>query len=73
MNDVKPWYASKGVWGSVLAIVLPGLALANKQLGWLPADQDEIATLIANFGGVVAGVIALYGRITATAVIGAKS
>jgi len=71
MNDTTPWYASKGVWGSLVAIVATLLAVAtHNKVQILPADQDQLVSLIATAAGAVGGIVALYGRLTATKQIG---
>ena len=68
MNDTKPWYASKGVWGGIIAAVA-GLA---GMFGYAISDADvssltEVATgLVAAIGGAVS----VIGRIVATKRVG---
>lgn len=69
MNSSKPWYASRGIWGSVLGIVLPAFALLF-HASITDAQVQELATDAATIGGAVAAMIALYGRIKATKTIG---
>lgn len=57
----KPWYASKTVWGGLLAVVGPVAAVIFKHQ--LPAEfLDAIAASLASIGGAVA----IWGRFTAT-------
>ena len=71
LNDSQPWYASKAIWGGVLAIVLP-LAATLLHVSVSDADTQEIAALLAGAGGLVGGALAIYGRIKATKTIGGK-
>lgn len=59
MNE-KPWYKSKTIWGSIVAV----LALIAGAFGYNvgPEAQAEIVTGLI---GVVGGVFAIYGRIKA--------
>ena len=68
MNDIKPFWASVTLWGSVatfLGIVLPGFGFKvdpstiNNLFGSLQQTLDSILT----FGGLV---LTVYGRIKAT-------
>jgi len=63
MND-KPWYASRAVWGGVIA-VLSAIAGA---FGYTvsPELQGELALQITAIGGSVGGLLAVYGRVKAT-------
>ena len=56
----KPWYKSKTIWGSIVAV----LALAAGAFGYEvgPEAQEEIVTAVI---GVVGGALAIYGRIKA--------
>lgn len=66
-----PWWASRGIWGSLVAIVASLVALAShNKVNILPADQDQLVTLIMTIAGAVGGGVALYGRIMATKEIG---
>ena len=56
----KPWYKSKTIWGSIVAV----LALAAGAFGYEvgPEAQGEIVTALI---GVVGGGFAIYGRVKA--------
>ncbi len=71
-TETKPWYASKGVIGPIVA----GLALLASLFGIkvdaatqaIIVDQGvALATAFVTFGGLVLGI---YGRVTATKQIG---
>lgn len=73
MDDVKSWLASKTVWGGIVMV-------ACTILGWWkgitvdPATQAQVVdTAVQTFttlGNLVGGMLAIYGRITATKKIG---
>lgn len=71
MDGKKPWYASAGIWGAVIAVVA-GLAGI---WGWTlaPADQASLVTALSTIGAVVGGLIAGHGRAVATKQIGRSS
>lgn len=64
MNELtKGILQSKTVWGAVIAI-LSNMAL---MAGWDLGDTDGLAEHVS---GLVGGVLAIYGRITANQKIG---
>ena len=69
MNDIpKNWYASKTVWGGILALVVPMLGLVL-HLNISDAQVQEVATDLSLIGGAAAGLWAIYGRLKASAPI----
>ena len=68
MLDVKPWYQSKTIWGALIAIASPLLGRAGLDVGG--AEQAEIAEALTTLAGTVGGLLALYGRLTATKGVG---
>ncbi|MBU2328755.1 MAG: hypothetical protein KJ755_15630 [Alphaproteobacteria bacterium] len=68
MLDVKPWYQSKTIWGALIAIASPLLGRAGLDVGG--AEQAEIAEAMTTLAGTVGGLLALYGRLTATKGVG---
>lgn len=68
MLDVKPWYQSKTVWGALIAISAPLLGRAGLEVGG--AEQAQIADALTTLAGTVGGLLALYGRLTATKGVG---
>lgn len=70
--DTKAWYESKTIWGAVVAVVLPILGALNSKFAVLGADQDSLVTLLTSLGSAVGGLVAVIGRVTATATIAPK-
>ncbi|SIQ49034.1 hypothetical protein SAMN05880561_103184 [Rhizobium sp. RU33A] len=68
MLEMKPWYQSKTVWGALIAIAAPLLGRAGLELGG--NEQAEIAEALTTLAGTVGGLLALYGRLTATKGVG---
>ncbi|WP_313522801.1 hypothetical protein [Shinella sp.] len=64
MNDeTKPWYTSRTVWGALIAIAA---SLANAAgIEITAGDEGELADLLVSAAGVIGGLIAVYGRISA--------
>ena len=64
MYDVKSIFASKTIWGGLLALAASAAAIWGYSIS--PADQAQIVELITGFGGAIGSVLAIYGRIVAT-------
>lgn len=68
MESVKPWYLSRTIWASavVVAATLAGL------FGFVveDADIDLLADALLQTVSALAALIAIFGRIVATARIG---
>jgi hypothetical protein len=63
MNDVKAWYRSRTVWGALIAILA---SLANGAgIDVTTGDEAELADLAIAAVGVLGGIVALIGRISA--------
>lgn len=67
MNGTKVWWQSKAVWGSVIALFAGVATLAGVKLD--ATLQDQLASLLTGAGEVFGGALALYGRVTAKAVL----
>ena len=75
MDDNKPWYQSKTIWGSL--IMLASLALPAFGLVSLTPDQqsmmvNNIVGVVDAVLGLIGGILAIYGRFTAKTTIGKK-
>ena len=67
-DNTKPWYLSRGVIGSAVAIGAGVAAIFNYQID---ADlQASIAQEVLGFGSLAGGALALCGRIKASRKIG---
>jgi hypothetical protein len=71
MDAIKNWYQSKTVWGALIAVAASILHLLGINLG--PQDQLELADIAMALTGAIGGLLALYGRLVATAAIGGKA
>ncbi len=68
-DESKPWYTSRAIWGSIIAIVSSAFLLTGHTVA--PEIQSVAADLLAQAGSVVGGALALYGRLKAEKKIGA--
>ena len=62
--EVKPWWASKGVWGGIIAAVAGVAGLFGVQV--LPEDQAVLADVVTAVVGSLGGALAVWGRIRAS-------
>lgn len=69
LNDTKSWYASKTVWGGLIATAAPIVAILLHRSAPDAATLDNIASLLAAIGGAVGGLYAIYGRLKAASTI----
>ena len=67
MDDMKAWYQSKTVWGALVAVMAPLLQVVGLNLP--RGFEGELVEGLMTVAGGVGGVIALYGRLSATRVI----
>ena len=63
--EEKAWYASKGVWGGLGAIIAGLLGAFTSYT----VNPEAVAEVGLSLAGGVAGALALWGRIKATSVI----
>lgn len=71
MNDAKSWFQSSGVWGGIIAAVSGVGPIAAKALGYdISADDvQQVIAAASTIGSAIGGLVAIYGRVTATKVI----
>lgn len=63
MDDMKQWYVSKTVWGGLIAILASLMQAAGVELD--PTIQGDMADNAVALAGVIGGLVAIYGRLTA--------
>ena len=68
MESTKPIYASRTVWGAVVAIVAGVAQVAGHALA--PEDQLALINLLTQIGELSGAGLALWGRIAAKHTIG---
>ena len=71
MFEEKSWWASKTVWGGLLALVAGVAGVFGYQL--LPADQSALVEIGAAIASSVGGAIAIWGRVRASKGIGSQA
>lgn len=64
MNDVKHWYQSKTIIGAVVTVL--ALVLTAFGYGIGAEDQAALVDYAVSLGGVVGGLLAIYGRVKAS-------
>jgi len=67
MIDEKPWYLSRTIWGSLIAVA----AALGSILG-ISLDQTvqaELADIVVQMAGAAGALVAIYGRLAATEII----
>ena len=64
MDESKAWYASKTVWGGIVAV---GAGVAGV-FGFTvaPADQEQIVLAATGIAGIIGGLISIWGRVKAS-------
>ena len=60
MDDMKQWYASKTVWGGLIAILASLMQAAGVELD--PTIQGDMADNAVALAGAIGGLVAIYGR-----------
>lgn len=72
MNGTKSTFASKGVWGGILAAAGPFIPVVAKAFGFDvgPDDVAQVSELLGGMVSAIGGLLAIYGRVTAAKVIG---
>lgn len=68
MNNFKGMLSSKGVWGGLIVVLSALLGMFGYSIGL--EDQQALVDAVSQLGAIIGGVLAIYGRITATKRIG---
>lgn len=63
-TETKPWWQSKTVWGSIIALVAGAATFVGLNLD--AALQDQLSDLFVGFASLIGGALAWYGRAKAT-------
>ncbi len=70
MDEQKPWYLSKTIWASIVTIFLSCSGFFNSSLEHI--DQAALTDTIIQFMTALSGIVALFGRVSATSLISRK-
>ena len=65
----KPALASKAVWGGLIAVAAALLPVLGPTAGLDEIGQGQVLETLAALGGVIGGLVAIWGRLTARAPI----
>ena len=65
----KPALASKAVWGGLIAVAAALLPVLGPAAGLDAAGQGHVLETLAALGGVIGGLVAIWGRLAARAPI----
>lgn len=63
MISNKPWYLSRTIWASLVAVISAGASLAGMPVE--DAEQAALADTILQAVSALAGMVAILGRVTA--------
>ena len=68
MEDIKTWYQSRTIWGAVIAVAASLAHAGGYNLS--AADQGQLADALVSLAGTAGGLMAIWGRMKATAKVG---
>jgi hypothetical protein len=63
-SDTKPWWASKGTIGAIVAVLALGLGMAGYQIS--PEMQGDMVQAVLNVVALAGALVGLVGRLTAS-------
>ncbi len=70
MTNEKSWFLSKTIWASIVTILLSCSSFFNISLDHV--DEAALTDTIIQFLTALSGIVALFGRISATTLISRK-
>ncbi|WP_237143353.1 hypothetical protein [Phyllobacterium zundukense] len=70
MTIEKSWFLSKTIWASIVTILLSCSSFFNISLDHV--DEAALTDTILQFLTALSGIVALFGRISATTLISRK-
>ena len=70
MSNEKPWYLSKTIWASIVTILLSCSSFFHISADSI--DQGSLTDTIIEFVTALSGIVALFGRVSATTLITRK-
>lgn len=68
-QESKPWYLSRGVIGGAVAAIAAAVGLVLK-VSLDEAAQSQLTDLVLTIVTAVAGIVAVWGRVSATKQVG---
>ncbi len=67
MTAQKPWYLSRTIWASIITVMTGGAGLFGVPAGVI--DNGALTETILQLVTAISGLIAIFGRISATSKI----
>lgn len=64
MNTVKPWYFSKTIWASIVTVMLSVGSIVGMPVH--AVDPQMVADMLVQLVMALAGITAIFGRLSAT-------
>lgn len=68
MTDIKPWYLSRTIWAAVVTVASALVGLFGFSAS--EVDQSSVVDAVLQTVAAIAGLVALFGRLSATSRIG---
>ncbi|MEX6505612.1 hypothetical protein [Jiella sp. M17.18] len=68
MDETKPWYQSRTIWGGVVALIAASAGYFGYDLD--PGAHEALTNALISGAGAVGAVVAIYGRLAAKSTIG---
>ncbi len=68
MTTAKPWYLSRTIWASIVAVLSGGAGYFGIPIGGV--ENGELTDALLQAVSAVAGLVAILGRVTAKDRIG---
>ena len=68
MTTAKPWYLSRTIWASIVAVLSGGAGFLGIPIGG--ADDTALTDAVLQLVTAVAGLVAIFGRLGAKDRIG---
>lgn len=71
MYAIKPWYASRSIWGGIIAM----LSMIIHQFGYTiaPDDQTTIVEMVSAVTGFIGAGMGIWGRIKASKALSVRA
>jgi protein-S-isoprenylcysteine O-methyltransferase Ste14 len=63
MNEMKPWYQSRSIWGGIVALAAAIAGLFGVSLD--AATHEALAAALTSAAAAIGAVVAILGRLAA--------
>lgn len=68
MDSTKPWYLSRTIWASLVTVLMAAAGLIGVPVGGI--DDQALTDAILQAATAISGLVAIFGRLSATDKIG---